>query len=154
MTAKAYSGATQTVPDDTVLGTALTFTGTEFDPDGYWSGGSPGRLTVPAGKGGVPFLIFGGSYSPQNPAADCNLVIAVNGSIPRGGSLSHIHANNGGPSNGIGILDTNQTYVVLNDGDYVELRALVDNGLAGMTFGHGSVTYAQTWLALIRNPGS
>jgi hypothetical protein len=143
--AKVYSSTTQSVSHDT--NTAMLMDSVESDRAGYWSPDSPTRLTVPAGKGGVPFIVAGGSFTTMNPAQDCIVFIRVNGVAGVRGS-SRSYPQTGTNDNPIGYIATKSVPVVLEDGDYIELVTYFDSPNETGTFGHSGSS--PTWLSLLR----
>lgn len=89
-------------------GTPLTWNNPAiFDPDGYWSSGSPTRLTIPTGKGGKLFNAF--TTVEINTASARRVNFLVNGTKRiAGASLTNF------------ILNTS-AILYLADGDYVQV---------------------------------
>lgn len=151
--AKAYNSTTQTITDNTA--TRLTLNSTETDPDGYRSGST---FTVPVGKGGVPFLLLGGTYSQSfnggpvsAPTADLIMFYKVNGLAIRGGEQTRTSPyQTSNPGQPVGYISSPVTPIVLADGDTVELWIYIDNNGSSMTFGHASSIDAHTWFGLVR----
>jgi hypothetical protein len=143
--AKGYSTTTQSVPDNT--NTAMLMDSIESDGEGYWSSHAPTRLTVPAGKGGVPFIVAGGTFTTLSPANDCIVFIRVNGgSGVRGSTRSY--SQTGTNHNPIGYIAAKTVPVVLEDGDYIELVIYFDSPGDTGIFGHSG--NSPTWLSLVR----
>ena len=143
--AKVYYTTTQDVPHNT--NTVMTMDSVESDPAGYWSAGSPTKLTVPTGKGGVPFLVMGGSFTLLDPAQDVIMFVQVNGSDGVRGS-TRSYPQTGTNNNPVGYIATEPVPVVLQDGDYIELVIYIDNAAGPGTFGFSG--NSPTWLALVR----
>ncbi len=152
--AKVYSSATQTVANNPVPPVALTFNTVESDPDGYWSSGHNTRLTIPAGLGGFPVLILGGTFVPTNVGVDVLVQIWKNGAVMRGGIHTSLGTNIAQPQGYMmpePVIDPSPA-----DGDYYEMRVYLDQGAgsSSMTFGHASAIDAQSWLGIIRLTGA
>lgn len=158
--AKVYSSTTQSIPHNPSPPPALTFDTVESDPDGYWSSGASTRLTIPAGLGGFPVLLLGGTFTNDNVGSDLLIEIWKNGAVMRGG----IHTSPG--ANPLHNPGQPQGYVMPEpvidpapvDGDYYELRVYQDQGTGGgtaaITVGHASAIDAQSWLGIIRLTGA
>jgi hypothetical protein len=125
--AKAYKTSNQTIADgagtdDPVQGgTRVVFHTTEFDVGGFWSGGAPSRLTVPAGQGGK-YLVTGQASWETMAVAGCRRCawIYKNG-VRRG--ITEIPGTDGGKNLSFCVA----TMLVLSPGDYVELFVRIDN---------------------------
>ena len=117
--ARVTLGAVQAIPN--AAGTAIQFTQAQFDSSGFFDAGTPTRLTVPAGLGGVyaitGYVLFAASgvgirqsSIPVNAAA----THAINGPLP----------GNGAFNNGLPVPLT----LALAAGDFVELEAYQSSG--------------------------
>jgi hypothetical protein len=143
--AKVYFSATQSVGHNT--NTAMLMDTVESDSGGYWSPDAPTRLTVPVGKGGVPFIVAGGSFTTLSPAQDCIVFIRVNGNSGVRGS-TRSYPQTGTNDNPIGYIATKSVPVVLEDGDFIELVVYFDSPGETGNFGHSGSS--PTWLSLVR----
>lgn len=148
--ARVFSSVTEQVDDNPIPSHPFTFDSVEDDPAGYWNPAQPTRLTIPAGKGGVPHLIFGTSFTNQNPFSDCFLSLHKNGMEIRGGTHTAPHVNTtfGQPVGYIIAPPTIDWTPVA--GDYYQLAVYLDNNGSPMTFGNASNGSAQTQLTVVR----
>jgi hypothetical protein len=150
--AKVYRAAgTQVIADNPIPSVALTMDTVEYDPGGFFNIAFPTRLTVPVGQGGVPYVIMGGTFTNNNPAADCLVALWKNGAALRGGSETFPNTNSVfNPGQPVGYIPAQTVIDVPNDGDYYEIRVYIDNNGANMTFGHLTDTSAESWIGLMR----
>ncbi len=123
--AKAYKTSNQLITvgagtDDPVQGsTRVTFHTTEFDVGGFWSAGSPSRLTIPAGQGGKYVVTAQSSWQTAAAGRRCAWIYR-NGTRR---AISESLGDDGGRSLSFCVA----TMLVLSPGDYVELFVRIDN---------------------------
>lgn len=123
--AKVYKTSNQTIADgagtdDPVQGgTRVVFHTTEFDVGGFWLGGSPSRLTVPAGQGGK--YIVTAQVSWETIAAGRRCAWIYKNGVRRG--ITEIPGNDGGRNLSFCVA----TGLVLEPADYVELFVRIDD---------------------------
>lgn len=98
--------------------TNIIFESVDYDPQGFWSGASPTRLTVPAGMGGLYMAIGSVTYQPDIVEALCNCILLINGSIRKGISQ---RTRAGGDATFQTIIQV-VAFLELVATDYVELR--------------------------------
>ena len=90
-----------------------------FDPDGYFSVGTPNRLTVPVGKGGRLFIAT--AQLEANDAGTYRITFSVNGAIALLGD------------NGADYAHATSAVLLLADGDYVQVGLAKNGGGASTT---------------------
>jgi hypothetical protein len=111
-------------------GTALTFNTVVRDTHGFWNSGSPKRLTVPAGMGGM-YRISAESMMTFGAQAYCILDIYKNAVTALAGDTRGPHGSAGAPRSSID--------VALIAGDYIEVY--VSNDGANGAWGNASEHY-------------
>lgn len=122
--AKAYKTSNQTIADganasDFFGGTQVVFHTTEYDQGGFWSAGSPSRLTVPSGQGGKYVVIGQASWETITSGRRCAWIYK-NG---RRRGITEIPGDDGGLNLSFCVATT----LALVPGDYVELFVRIDN---------------------------
>jgi hypothetical protein len=142
--AKAYTTATQSIANNTDV--ALNLATAEFEIGGtFFAGGSPSRLTVPAGSPTALWLIGGEEYVSAAPAGRNGIRLRINGSTYVRGSwadMAETGAVAATPTIGVASLSA---------GDYVELIAYQNSG-APITAGNAAEA-VNTALWMVRIDG-
>jgi hypothetical protein len=121
-------------------GTPVPFQAVEEDPFGFWSSGTPTRLTVPAGKAGV-YLIAGQASWDTSTTGRKAAWIFVNGSRV---AITEVNGDDGGLGLSFGVM----RFKRLQAGDYVELVVRQDSGASLPLLGTTSAEF--TRLELVR----
>lgn len=102
--AEAKRTTTQNIPISPSFA-IISFEAVEFDTDGFWTNGSPTRMTIPPGLGGLYFIT---GHTKVGAPHSCVVYVTKNGEQP-GSSLVGM----GGLAGAL----------LLRPNDYVELRA-------------------------------
>lgn len=129
-----YMTGAQTIPDGS--NTTLSWSTTEVDTLGAWSGGAPSRLTVPSGVSLV-LITAGTRWSYTGSSGQIVVSITKNGSLARG---KDTRKTADGTEACLSRIDSCVA------GDYYELQALQTTGGAVDFVGSGDGAFAMTVL--------
>jgi hypothetical protein len=143
------SGSPQNLPDSS--DTAITWDTVEYDwTTPFYSGGSPNRLTVPAGLGGI-YIITVNVYLTNFAGGERrNIKIWRNGI---GGDMvgeNQLSMPAGTFSANYGIVLPLTEHYLLNDNDYVQISAFQDKGSTGTNMISNAVGLTHFSLARIQ----
>lgn len=134
--ASAYRSSDLTLTD--LVEAAITFDATHFDDGGFWSAGSPTRLTVPSADAGLYAINAAVALDVAIATGHVQLFLKVNG--------VEVARNSSAASNTV-VLEGRGgvTYIgKLAAGDYVELFAVIETSSGSHTLKGGSTkTYLQ-----------
>jgi hypothetical protein len=129
-----YSAATQTLSD--TVETALTYDTISHDPAGFFSLGSPGQLTVPAGRAGtylvlaqVAPVVFPGTATIVLRLYQQGTLVAASAQFAASATLRLQVAK----------------YLTVADGDVIVMKVLITEGVATHDIAGG---VGATWLQL------
>ena len=117
--AKVYSTGGFTLSNNTL--TPLSWSTVDTDVGGWWTSGSPTRLTIPAGFAGRPVFVSAMITFNSNATGDRIIVLSKNGVVV-GSDYRRAAANHATVCN-VGFFDPNPSA-----GDYYELSAQQDSG--------------------------
>lgn len=135
--AEVALASAQSIPNTTT--TKITSWGTErWDTDGLYDLASPGRITIPAGKGGEYLILAEVEWAP-NATGQRDLYLAINGTYTSGTEYFRTNA----ASTSGGVLNQAAIRKHLNDGDYLELGVYQSSTVAL------NIQPATTWLQVI-----
>lgn len=136
--ALAYLNAAQSIADST--DTSISFNATTYDTDGFWSAGTPTRLTIPSGKGITKVRLSCGLQYDNNTSGNRTIQINKNGS---GSYIGRIGMAGAAVSSGGGFALNGSTAVIaVSDGDYFELNTSQNSG------GALNAQATNTWLSI------
>lgn len=116
--AQVSRSTTQSIPDG--VQTTMTWQEVDYDNRGMWSAGSPSRLTVPAGMGGIYFCTATLEYA-ANSSGTRTVALLRNGNV-----IGRSIQQNTGSGQAARVFYARE--VVAAPGDYFEISAYQNSG--------------------------